>query len=175
MAMSVLEFRPRFRFESPLKPEEVARRIQQRVKEQNPHELWVKNAHYHLTLSFPSKSTEAWTPQMDINFEDQPNGLTIVRCLIGPSPGIWMLFAAGYLVLTLLGLTGITLGLSQWTVGDAAWGFWALPVAAIGVVVMIVLARTGHQRAHDEMRVLKRFVDDALGCDCFKLAEAQAA
>ncbi len=173
--MSVLEFRPRFRFESPLKPGEVAGRIQQRVKEENPHGLWLKNAHYHLTLSFPSSSTEAWSPQMDINFEDLPNGLTLIRCLIGPSPGIWMLFAAGYLVLTLLGLTGLTLGFSQLTVGDTPWGFWALPVAVIGVVVMVVLARTGHQRAHEEMRVLKRFVDDALGCDCFKLAEAQAA
>jgi hypothetical protein len=172
--MSMLEFRPRFRFESPLRPDEVARRIQQRVKDQNPQGLWVKNAHYHLTISFPSKSTEAWTPQMDINFEDLPNGNTLIRCLIGPSPGIWMLFAAGYLVLTLLGLTGITLGLSQWTVGDTPWGFWALPLAAVGVVVMVVLARTGHQRAHDEMRLLKRFVDEALGCDCFKLAEAQA-
>jgi hypothetical protein len=43
----------------------------------------------------------------------------------------------------------------------------------VGISVMVVLARTGHQRAHDEMRVLKLFVDGALGCDCFKLAEAQ--
>jgi hypothetical protein len=49
-----------------------------------------------------------------------------------------------------------------------------LPVALVGVMVMVVLARTGHQRAHDEMRILKLFVDEALGCDCFKLAEAQA-
>ncbi len=172
--MAILEFRPRFRFESPLTPEEVARRIQQRVSGDNPHGLWLKNAQYHLTLSFPSNSTEAWTPQMDINFEEQPNGLNLVRCLIGPSPGIWMLFAGGYLVLTLLGLTGMTLGFSQWSLGSTPWGFWALPFAALGVGALIFLARTGHQRAHGEMRVLKTFVDEALGCDCFKLAEAQA-
>jgi hypothetical protein len=172
--MAILEFRPRYRFESPLTPEEIAVRIQQRVTELNPQGLWLKNAHYHLTLSFPTNSTEAWSPQMDINFEDQPNGRTLIRCLIGPSPGIWMLFAGGYLMLTLLGLTGVTLGLAQWTVGEDPWGFWALPVALVGVMVMVVLARTGHQRAHDEMRILKLFVDEALGCDCFKLAEAQA-
>ena len=27
---------------------------------------------------------------------------------------------------------------------------------------------------HDEMRTLKTFVDDALGCDCFALAEGSA-
>ena len=171
--MTVLEFRPRFRFESPLKPDEVTRRIKQRVKQNNPHELWLKDAQQHLTLSFPSRNTEAWSPQMDINFEEQPNGLTLIRCLIGPSPGIWMLFAGGYLVFTLFGLTGITLGFSQWSLGNNAWGFWALPVALVGSAVLIFLARTGHQRAHSEMRVLKTFVDEALGCDCFKLAEAQ--
>ena len=75
--------------------------------------------------------------------------------------------------LTLLGLTGMTLGFSQWSLGSTPWGFWALPVSGLGVGVLIFLARAGHQRAHDEMRVLKTFVDEALGCDCFKLAEAQ--
>ena len=100
--MTVLEFRPRFRFESPLKPDEVTRRIQQRVKQNNPHELWLKDAQQHLTLSFPSRNTEAWSPQMDINFEEAPEGRTVVRCLIGPTSGIWMLFTAGYVGLTLL-------------------------------------------------------------------------
>ena len=171
--MSVLEFRPRFRFTTPLGKEEVVRRIGARLREENPHQLWLKNADDHLVLSFPSKATHAWSPQMDINLEAQAGG-TLVRCLIGPSPGIWMLFSAGYIVLSLLAMTGATLGFAQLSLDHLAWGFWALPVCAVGAVVLFLLARAGRGQATDEMRVLKHFVDGALGCDCFKLAMAQA-
>ena len=171
--MSVLEFRPRFRFTTPLAKAEVVQRIGARLREANPHELWLKNADDHLVLSFPSKRTHAWTPQMDINLEVRPEG-TLVRCLIGPSPGIWMLFSAGYIVLSLLAMTGATLGFAQVSLGHMGWGFRALPVGAVGAVVLFLLARAGRQRATGEMRVLKHFVDDALGCDCFKLAMDQA-
>ncbi|MCC6399211.1 MAG: hypothetical protein IT227_00460 [Flavobacteriales bacterium] len=171
--MSALEFRPRFRFTTPLSKDEVVRRIGERLREENPDQLWLKNADDHLVLSFPSRHTHAWTPQMDINLEVRPEG-TLVRCLLGPSPGIWMLFSAGYIVLGLLAMTGATLGFAQVSLGHAAWGFWALPVGAAGAVVLFLLARAGRRKASGEMRVLKHFVDDALGCDCFKLAMDQA-
>ncbi|MBV6405677.1 MAG: hypothetical protein GFGODING_02457 [Flavobacteriales bacterium] len=172
-AMGILEFRPRFRFTTPLAKHEVVGRIGARLRTDNPQQLWLKDSDGHLVLSFPSRSTHAWSPQMDLNLEVHDTG-TLVRCLIGPSPGIWMLFSAGYIVLSLLALTGITLGFAQLSLGHGAWGFWALPVSAVGTVVLVLMARAGRLRAADEMRVLKHFVDAALGCDCFKLAMAQA-
>ncbi len=81
---------------------EITDRISERLRQENPRGLWLKNAHYHITLNFPHTGSEAWTPQMDINFEEAPEGRTVVRCLIGPTSGIWMLFTAGYVGLTLL-------------------------------------------------------------------------
>lgn len=172
--MDLPGFRPRFTFESPLAGTEIAQRITDRLREENPRGLWLKNAHYHILLNFPSRSAEAWTPQMDINFEEIANGRTRVRCLIGPAPGVWMLFAGGYVGLSLLGLTGITLGIAQRMVHETAWGFYALPFVLLTMGFMFYLERTGRARARNDMRLLKEFVDKALGCDCLKLAEEQA-
>ncbi len=170
----MLEFRPRYRFEYPRSAVEVTQLIRDHIKKDATRGLWVKDAHYHLTLNFPERSAHAWTPQMDINFEELGEGRTLIRCLIGPSPGIWMLFTAGHVGLTLLGLTGLTLGLSQRSLGNTPWGFWALPFALVGIAVLIGLSREGRQRAVPDMRVLKEAVDAALGCDCLSLADRQA-
>lgn len=152
---------------------EITDRIRERLRQENPRGLWLKNAHYHITLNFPHNGSEAWTPQMDINFEEVPKGGTLVRCLIGPTSGIWMLFAAGYVGLTLLGLTGITLGVAQAMLHRTPWGFYAVPFVLPCLAFMVYLERTGRARAQDDMRLLKDFVDQALGCDCLKLAEEQ--
>lgn len=171
--MEVPGFRPRFRFESPLSGPIIAQRISDRLRTHNPNGLWLKNAHYHLTLNFPRSTAHAWTPQMDINFEELAPDRNLVRCVIGPSPGIWMLFVAGYLVLTLLGLTGATLGFAQLMLHTSAWGFIAVPIALVGIAALVIVERSGRTRARDEMRLLKHFVDEALGCDCLKLAVEQ--
>lgn len=171
--MEVPGFRPRFKFESPLAGSEVTARISERLQQENPRGLWLKNAHYHITLNFPHSGSEAWTPQMDINFEEVDKGRTLVRCLIGPTSGIWMLFAADYVGLTLLGLTGLTLGIAQMMLHHTAWGFYAVPFVLLTMAFMFYLERAGRARAQGDMRLLKDFVDQALGCDCLKLAEEQ--
>lgn len=171
--MSMLGFRPRFKFGSPLSASDIVQRVRQRIDSDNPDRLGQKNAHYHITLHFPHEHARTWTPQLDLNLEEAPEGGTIVRCLIGPAPNVWMLFAAGYLALSLLGLTGLTLGLAQVSLDNSPWGFWALPVCLVGIGAMMYMAYTGQRRAHDDMRTLKDFVDAALGCDCFKLAMEQ--
>lgn len=173
-SMDVPGFRPRFRFESDMDAAMITDRIGQRLQAENPRKIWAKNTRDHVTLAFQPNGAEAWTPEMDLSFEALENGNTMVRCLIGPSPGIWMLFAGGYLALILLGLTAITLGVAQLMLKHAAWGFYLVPVVVLGIGVLFYLERTGRRRARSDMHFLKDFVDKALGCDCLKLAEEQA-
>lgn len=147
--------------------------IRERSARENPRGIWVKDAYQHVLLNFQRSDSEAWTPQMDISFEALPNGNTLVRCLIGPVPSIWMLFAGGYLVLTLLGLTVLTLGIAQHMLGHTPWGYYVAPLVLVGMGVLIHLERTGRRRAQADMHYLQRFVDEALGCDCLKLATEQ--
>jgi hypothetical protein len=82
-----------------------------------------------------------------------------------------MLFMGGYLLITLVGLLGATLGMAQQMVDDTPWGYFLVaPMPVIGLGLWL-LAQGGKRRSKDEMRTLKNFVDQALGCDCFALSE----
>jgi len=175
--MSDLEFRPRFRFRTPLDPATIKARIQDRVRDRNPHALHLGGTGDHHALRFPHDAQRSWTPQMDIDVElEQLPGrepVTVVRCQIGPSPSIWMLFVGGYIFLCVIALLGISIGTSQQVVGAFAWGWWAALPTPILALALWLMAQEGKRRSKDQMRILKRFVDDALGCDCFSLAATQ--
>ena len=174
--MSELDFRPRFRFRSPLSPETIKERIHAAARSAQPPSLSVGGVGNHLTLQFPHTLQRSWTPQMDIDLELEQHheyeGLTMVRCQIGPMPSIWMLFMGGYLALCVFALLGISMGVSQQIVGSFAWGWWVALPTPFFAIALWVIAQEGKRRSREEMRFLKHFVDGALGCDCFALAEA---
>lgn len=173
--MSDLEFRPRFRFRTPLTPEVIKQRIRDRVRDDNPQGLRLTGTGDHLSLLFKHTDQHSWTPQMDIDLEvvQEPGRSqeTMVRCQIGPMPTIWMLFVGGYIFLCVIALLGISMGTSQQIVGAFAWGWWAALPTPFLALVLWLLAQEGKRRSKQEMQVLKSFVDGALGCDCFALAE----
>lgn len=175
--MSELAFRPRFRFRTPLSPDTIKERIHASSRSVQPARLLVGGTGHHLTLQFPHASQRSWTPQMDIDLEVCEDGTTaactLVRCQIGPMPSIWMLFVGGYLALCVFALLGISMGTSQQVVGSFAWGWWvALPTPLLALGLWAA-AQEGKRRSKAEMHFLKHFVDGALGCDCFALAEEE--
>lgn len=169
-AMTELEFRPRFRFSTSLEASEVMERIAVRVASNNPRGLLMGGTGRHISLAFPARDHRAWTPQMDIDI-DTDSGRTVVRCLIGPAPAIWMLFVGGYLLCVVLALLGMSIGVSQQVVGVEPWGLLLAAPAPLLAVLLWGLAEAGKRRARADMHLLKRFVDHALGCDCFALSE----
>lgn len=172
--MEVPGFRPRYRFVTPLSAAEIKRSIREQLNTKNPRGLLLRSTDQHLVLSYPQRGSAAWTPQMDLTFEAVANDHTLVRCLIGPIPTIWMLFAGGYLALTLLALTGLTLGFAQHLAGSSPWGYPLAGIAAAALLTMIIVERSGRRRARPDMYYLGSFVDESLGCDCLKLAREQA-
>jgi hypothetical protein len=168
--MTEFQFRPRFRFPTSLAPNTVKDRIGRHVAERNPRGLVLGGTGHHLVLTFPSRDIRSWTPQMDIDLE-QLEGRTWVRCLIGPSPTIWMLFVGGYMLSAILALLGLSIGVSQQVVGAQSWGFWLVAPTPFLALGLWALAQVGKVRSREDMHLLKHFVDEALGCDCFALAE----
>jgi hypothetical protein len=168
--MTEFQFRPRFRFPTSLAPNTVKDRIGRQVAERNPRGLVLGGTGHHLVLTFPHRDIRSWTPQMDIDLE-QLEGRTWVRCLIGPSPTIWMLFVGGYMLCAILALLGLSIGVSQQVVGAQTWGFWLVAPTPFLALGLWALAQVGKVRSRDDMHLLKHFVDEALGCDCFALAE----
>lgn len=165
-----LAFRPRFRFRTPLKINEIAEKIKSKSKlEGDPT---IKHVQDHLILTIPAAKRHYFSPQMDISLEiDAEENLTLVRCLIGPMPTVWTMFMFFYGFFGFVAFVGLTLGMSQWTLEHNMWGFWLLPVAFLGMLLLFFVSLEGKKLAKQEMLDLKVFVDEALDCDCFQLAE----
>lgn len=156
--MSELEFRPRSRFATSMSVKEVKARISGQITTDNPDKLVLGGSGQHLVLGFSEVQHHVWTPRMDIDISEVEDG-SVVRCLIGPAPNVWMLFMAAYLVITLIGLTGLTLGMAQQLLKITVWGYFlALPMPFFGVG-MWLLAQAGKRRSRAEMDVLKAFMD----------------
>jgi len=174
--VSTLEFRPRFRFLSPLSVEAIANLLLKESSSDSSKGLVLTKAKDHLVLDVHNELRHFWSPHMDVSLEkDEDSEQTLVRCLIGPSPTVWTMFMFFYGLFGFLAFVGLTLGMSQWTLKREMWGFWFLPVAAIGMIVMYFISYEGKKLSHDEMRNMKQFIDRALDCDCFALSEDQKA
>lgn len=175
--MTDLQFRPRFKFRTPMHPDEIRDRLRAQVRDHNPAGYRLAGNLPHMILLFAPEQRRLWTPQMSLDLElEQAPGqetFTVVRCLIGPAPTVWMAFMGGYVAVAVLGLLGLSIGIPQHMLGESPWGLYATgPLLAVAVLLW-VLAQLGKQRAKDDMVALKRFVDGALGCDCLRLADAQ--
>lgn len=179
IGMTELKFRPRFRFRTTLHPDVIRDRLRAHVREKNPVGFRLKGTGPHLVLQYPPEQQVPWTPQLDMDLEmDQQPGYetyTVVRCLIGPAPEIWMMFLGGYIGIAVLSVFGVAIGSAQVMMAELPWGFYAmLPLLALAVVLWL-LAQEGKRRSRSAMLGLKHFVDEALGCDCFRLADEEAA
>lgn len=172
--MSKLEFRPRFKFRTPLTIDSIKQKLLSESETTASQGLILRKAKDHLVLDIANEDRHFWSPHMDISLEmDEYSDLTLVRCLIGPSPTVWTMFMFFYGFFGFLAFVGLTLGMSQWTLKKDMWGFWLLPVALVGMLIMYFVSYEGKKLSRDEMRKLKLFVDRALNCDCFVLAEEQ--
>ncbi|MBP8822852.1 MAG: hypothetical protein KBH07_04345 [Flavobacteriales bacterium] len=167
--MSEFQFRPRCKVRTLLHPDAVIDRLRNQVRDDNPEGFLLTGNLPHLTLKKPAAVRRMWTPQMDMDLQmEQVPGAetrTVVRCLIGPAPSVWMGFMGMYLALFLFAVIALNVGIAQRMLGITAWALhatWALIMA--GVAVWAV-AQGGKRRARAEMVVLQQFVDRALGRD----------
>ncbi|MCB9170589.1 MAG: hypothetical protein H6597_01785 [Flavobacteriales bacterium] len=167
--MTEFAFRPRFLFLTPLPADEVKLRMQQHLSAPGTNGFRLGGTGHHLILRYRQDLRHAWTPQLDLDLEERPKG-TRARVLIGPSPSIWMLFMGGYLLCAVLALLGLSIAVSQQVVGADPWGWLLAAPTPIIAVVLWLVAQAGKLRSREEMHALKRFVDEALGCDCLALA-----
>ncbi len=172
--MTDLKFRPRFKFRTPMHPDAIRDRLRGQVRGNNPEGFRLKGNLPHMILLYPLEKQRLWTPQMDIDLEmEQEPGqetFTVVRCMIGPAPTVWMMFMGGYIALGLLATFGLAIGYPQLRLNESPWGLYGAGMLVAAGVVLWLLAQVGKLRARSDMERLKDFMDAALGCDCLALA-----
>ena len=158
--MSSLEIRPRFRRLVPWKPPQVIDRFRRRL---GNGEAPVRGliVDHHVTLKIPYESQHFWSPQLDLEVEEHPEG-TLVRGLYGPHPSVWLMFVFFYAALGFIATIVAIIGFSQWNLGLSAGILWLLPVMGFILLMVWLSARAGQKLGREQMEELQAFLDQTL-------------
>ncbi len=160
--MPASAFRPYFRLETNMQPDDAQSALITALKESNPYRFESAIVKKHIVLSMHRKIRKFWSPQLDISIaSDEASGAqrTIIRCLLGPASQVWTLFMFFYGFAGFALLVGLMIASTQYTLHYDLWGLW---VALFGIVLgasMFIAAQVGKGIARSEMLLMKEFVE----------------
>ena len=155
-----LRIRPRFRTETPLAPDAIKERIEQAL-ESEEKKCTGKIVDNHVILKIPKNEQHYWSPMLTLELESTEKG-SLIRGLFGPKPAVWTMFVFFYSAIGFLTMMGLIFGLSQMMLKMDAYGLWTVPVGVFLLVGLFVLSKVGQRLGHDQMRLLKDFLDQSL-------------
>jgi len=162
-SLNEYQLRPRYKFSNQRPAAELRKSLKgalDRGTEEWP--LKFKDTHGHLIFSYKKPQKHTWSPEMDLNMEDDTNGGTLIRVLIGPAAGVWTFFMFLYSICALMLVGGFVLSYSQFVLEKTIWGFWLIPLAVIGAIAIYLAGLYGKSKAIPQMIFLKKFFDAAL-------------
>ena len=158
--MSVFELRPRFRKNTNLSAKQISESVKTLMHSADPP-CTATIATNHIVLGIPPEQQHYWSPQLNIEIDEQENGC-LLRCLFGPSPNVWTMFMFFYTGVAFTGLIGLFYGLSQWTLNMAPWALLVVPFALIGEIVLYTISKAGQKLAGEQMDFLHTCLNNLL-------------
>ena len=158
--MAKLQLRLRFKKKSAMKPEIIFSRIEKKFDlPESQCTGWVSNK--HAMLKIPEEHRTYWSPQLNIEIEQEGEG-SLIRGLYGPNPTVWTMFVFFYSFITFIGIGGLMYGLTQVTLKHTPWAFWIVPAAGILLLGVYIIARVGQKMGDNQVTILQTFLDEIL-------------
>ena len=151
-----LGLRPRWILDAPGTADEVHARIRETASVYT-----VEAADRYLVIKTPKDRQHFWSPQLQVELEDR-DGAVHVNGLITPMPSVWTMFALTYGTIVVLGFFGGVFGLAQLQLGQAPYGLYSIPVAALLLAAVYGAAQVGQRLGHEQMEELTEFLEACL-------------
>lgn len=114
---------------------------------------------HHLTLKIPREEQHFWSPQLQLELEQQEDGLTLIRGLYGPRPTVWLMFLFFYALLGFIAMIITIIGFSEVNLGLPGRILWVLPIVGGVAIFMFLSARAGQRLGQAEMVRLHHFFE----------------
>lgn len=159
--MTSFRIRPRFRFVSNSSSVQIRSEIQEKLI--TTHQRF--SAHFvegHVIVKLKKEEEHFWSPQLDMVFENRPEGGTLIRGLYGPNPNIWTLFVFlyGAVLLTML-FFAIYEG-AQYNLGIIPFFSWTIPILICLEVLLYIVSQLGQKMGVEQTFALHHFLEDTL-------------
>lgn len=157
------EIIPRFKLSTNLAPGEVFEAISEHMK--SDHTIRGEVTSEYCILRVPTQEAHYWSPELQIKTYDDENheGQTVLRCLIGPRQVVWAMFTFTYVTIGLISFFGGLYGLSEVYLGRESPMAWLLLVGALLIPTVWVFAKLGQRRGHEQMMHLISVLYHVLG------------
>lgn len=158
---NTLQLRPRFRYWSLARPDELTECLTAHQQLFTDTLQLVRRRHF-VVISFLPHHRRVWSPQLTLEIEPEGKG-SLVRGLFAPNASIWTFFMFLYGGLGTLGVFTAMIGAAQLTVGHTPWAFGLFAFFALALLVTYLANQYGKSRAKEQMEYLKTFLVGALG------------
>ncbi len=159
--MSELALRPRFQNTLHAPPQAVLDHFQKFLESDSEIATGTIVQH-HIMIRVPKADLHYWSPQLDLELEEDENKHTLIRGLVGPSSSVWTKFVFLYFAAGFAAVVAAVVSLSQWTLGKPMWGLWVLGLALTVVIGTYLMGQTGKKLAHEQTWQLKYFFNDCI-------------
>ena len=158
--MNKIQIRPRFNIEVEMSKNEITERIKKKI-ETSGGNCDGKILDHHIVLKIPEDRQKFWSPELSIEIIEEGNN-SIIKCLLGPKSTVWTLFATFYGLSVFIGLIGLVLGLSQWSIGMKPYGLLLVILSFVLIILAYLIALSGQKLAYKEMFFLKKTLKSSL-------------
>lgn len=153
---------PRFRLKIAAEKEELLDFLD--VVAKKSEEVSHTRAKQYLILRIPPSKREYWSPELQIQpFQDYDDKQkTIIRCVVGPTQSVWMLFTFLYSTIILSMLFGGMFGLVQYQLNDHSAFLWIWPIGTVLLLSIFAVSRYGQMKARNQTLRLVSFLMHSL-------------
>ncbi|MFO1078680.1 MAG: hypothetical protein U1E73_13230 [Planctomycetota bacterium] len=110
-------------------------------------------------LRLRSADERVWSPALHLHVEGAADGGFLVHGRFSPSSPVWTAFLAIYLLLAILGMSGLCWGMSQMILHEPPWAFLGVPLAAALAAFTYGAAIIGQGLGADDMYEMRSFID----------------
>lgn len=115
----------------------------------------------YIVIAMPDIEQHFWSPQMQLNLEEQDGSVTI-HGLITPMPAVWTMFAIAYLAVIVLGFFGTIYGMAAKQLGASSLFLWSGPAALALLGLIYAAAHVGQRLGRAQTVDLQHFLERAL-------------
>lgn len=155
------EIRPRFALKVEIAPETAIKHVESNIYKDKT--VAGELSDHLLFLKTPSYNRHYWSPEMTVRIEvEEYTDYTTVACLVGPRQAVWALFAFIYSALVLATVFGGMFGIIQYQQHGSSLWIWLLPIGALALSSVFVVAKIGQRKGRDQMLHLISFLYHSL-------------
>ena len=113
----------------------------------------------HIIIDVPKDENHFWSPQLNIEIEQNENNKSIVKGLFGPKPTVWTLFMFFHFAVAVAFIGFAVVAYVQWTLKtDYSTALTVVVILPVIWILMYFIGRWGKSTGNKQMDELYQFM-----------------